>query len=84
MVIGIWAALVLPECALVMLSDMPVLARIAVVVFILLGVWAILAAALRWERRREAMFISPICPSCGYDLTGNQSGICPECGKSIR
>jgi len=21
------------------------------------------------------------CPACGYDLTGNVSGICPECGK---
>jgi len=20
------------------------------------------------------------CPNCGYDLTGNVSGICPECG----
>ena len=22
-------------------------------------------------------------PLCGYDLTGNASGICPECGKRI-
>jgi len=22
------------------------------------------------------------CRRCGYDLTGNQSGICPECGQS--
>jgi predicted amidophosphoribosyltransferase len=21
-----------------------------------------------------------ICPRCRYDLTGNESGICPECG----
>lgn len=21
------------------------------------------------------------CQSCGYDLTGNESGICPECGR---
>lgn len=21
---------------------------------------------------------------CGYDLTGNQSGICPECGRAVR
>ena len=20
------------------------------------------------------------CPRCGYDLTGNESGVCPECG----
>jgi hypothetical protein len=23
------------------------------------------------------------CPECRYDLTGNTSGICPECGKLI-
>src|ERR1044071_4354945 len=25
----------------------------------------------------------PCCPNCGYDLTGNISGICPECGTEI-
>lgn len=24
------------------------------------------------------------CGSCGYDLTGNVSGTCPECGTAIR
>ncbi len=23
------------------------------------------------------------CTECGYDLTGNQSGQCPECGKKL-
>ncbi len=23
------------------------------------------------------------CRGCGYDLTGNASGICPECGATI-
>jgi hypothetical protein len=23
------------------------------------------------------------CRSCGYDLTGNTSGVCPECGKKL-
>jgi hypothetical protein len=22
-----------------------------------------------------------ICPDCGYDMTGNESGVCPECGR---
>ena len=26
----------------------------------------------------------PRCTSCGYDLTGNTSGICPECGKPCK
>lgn len=24
------------------------------------------------------------CPKCGYDLLGNQSGVCPECGTTIQ
>jgi hypothetical protein len=23
------------------------------------------------------------CPNCGYDLTGNVSGVCPECGEKV-
>jgi len=23
------------------------------------------------------------CPQCRYDLTGNTSGVCPECGREI-
>lgn len=32
---------------------------------------------LRWRRTRSGR-----CFECGYDLRGNQSGICPECGKA--
>ena len=34
----------------------------------------------RRERRRE---VEGKCPTCGYDLRENQSGICPECGTRI-
>ncbi len=27
---------------------------------------------------------SPTCMKCSYDLTGNVSGTCPECGKPVR
>ena len=27
---------------------------------------------------------SPTCLICGYDLTGNTSGVCPECGRRFR
>lgn len=30
----------------------------------------------RWRRRRMGL-----CLKCGYDLTGNVTGICPECGR---
>jgi hypothetical protein len=35
------------------------------------AVWHVRAA----RRRRPGH-----CPACGYDLTGNVSGVCPECG----
>ena len=32
----------------------------------------------RWRRRQRSL-----CLTCGYDLTGNVSGVCPECGTPI-
>lgn len=32
----------------------------------------------RWRRRRRGR-----CVKCGYDLTGNVSGVCPECGQIL-
>ena len=32
----------------------------------------------KWNKRRK---LGPnACPGCGYDLTGNETGVCPECG----
>lgn len=39
------------------------------------------AAVWRVMSRR---FHLPQCPTCGYNLTGNSSGMCPECGYVIR
>jgi hypothetical protein len=33
----------------------------------------------RWRRRRKGL-----CVACGYDLTGNVSGVCPECGTEVK
>lgn len=34
--------------------------------------------------RRRARYVPPgHCPQCRYDLTGNLSGKCPECGTPI-
>ncbi len=41
-----------------------------------------LPTALLWWRNRR---IPPgHCESCGYDLTGNVSGRCPECGTPVK
>jgi len=48
----------------------------------LLGSWAALVFTSSWRlrlRRRKR----GLCTACGYNLTGNISGICPECGVAV-
>jgi hypothetical protein len=42
--------------------------------------WWKTGAELRLARRRAA---NGQCTSCGYSLTGNTSGTCPECGTPV-
>jgi hypothetical protein len=37
----------------------------------------------RWSRNRRRIR-QGTCRSCGYDLTRNESGICPECGAAVQ
>ncbi len=37
----------------------------------------VVLTVLVWRRRR---LLPGLCENCAYDLTGNESGICPECG----
>jgi hypothetical protein len=47
----------------------------------LLFVLVLLPTAFLWYRDRR---IPPgHCRKCGYDLTGNVSGTCPECGEKV-
>jgi hypothetical protein len=34
--------------------------------------------------RRSQRVRSKLCGTCAYNLTGNVSGICPECGTAVR
>lgn len=45
-----------------------------------LGEWALFWRPLERDERRQERGARGLCPSCGYDLTGNTSGTCPECG----
>ena len=36
------------------------------------------APVQRWRRRKRG-----VCVRCGYNLTGNVSGVCPECGTEV-
>jgi hypothetical protein len=39
-------------------------------------------AVRRWRRQRRKT--EGCCESCGYNLTANASGICPECGAACK
>jgi|GEM_PF-2856401 len=37
-----------------------------------------------WRQRRAMRWLGEgKCAKCGYDLTGNVSGVCPECGTAV-
>ncbi len=49
--------------------------------------WIVILAGRRahhaWLVRHDPRFRLGHCRSCGYDLTGNLSGACPECGAPV-
>lgn len=51
-------------------------------VMVLVGILPSFIAIIRVERRyrRARQSQQGICQNCGYDLRGNVSDICPECG----
>lgn len=52
-----------------------------------LPLWMLLlpTSATSWlfYRRARRKRLIGHCPNCEYDLTGNISGVCPECGASV-
>lgn len=56
----------------------------ASVVITILAIYPSLSLAVWWYRRRKKQPDPNGCKSCGYDLTGNESGVCPECGNGIK
>lgn len=66
--------------------------NIDVKTIVILPAWGVLtfiglllsASALAWTRRFRRRVEPGRCSACQYDLTGNMSGACPECGKPIK
>jgi hypothetical protein len=52
------------------------------VLLTLLGGYPLLVL-IRGPVRRRIRIARGLCANCGYNLTGNMSGVCPECGKQI-
>jgi len=48
---------------------------------LMIGISLALLLAARYRPRTSDS--APRCEGCGYNLTGNASGICPECGRGI-
>ena len=42
---------------------------------------AVIPTVILW--RRDRAFPLGYCQSCGYDLTGNTTGVCSECGAAV-
>ena len=38
---------------------------------------------MKFLGRMKLRRVRDLCLKCGYNLTGNESGTCPECGKPI-
>ncbi len=49
-----------------------------VAVFSLLPLWR---EGRRYAKRRRSR--ANLCVECGYNLTGNTTGVCPECGRNV-
>lgn len=43
---------------------------------------AVRRSVRQWLREELSRCGVPVCTACGYDLTGNVTGTCPECGQS--
>jgi hypothetical protein len=50
--------------------------------FVTLAAALFSAPELRSVLRRRRRAKAGLCPSCGYDLTGNVSGLCPDRGRA--
>jgi hypothetical protein len=54
------------------------LAFIGFILFCIGGLGWLVQSVRSRNRRREGF-----CAKCGYNLTANTTGICPECGQSV-
>ena len=58
--------------------------RINLVIPLLVGLAYPAVWLAGWSRRRfKSRCAGGLCVHCGYNLTGNTSGVCPECGEAL-
>ncbi len=59
------------------------LARLAIGIVVIVPVAMAAWGICRAVRGRVFLQDGSLCGKCAYDLTGNESGVCPECGTPI-
>lgn len=77
---------VVPAPGAILLPSSPYVHRFVlglVSVAVVFGAVAASMAVLMLVHRNPLSF-SGDCGRCGYNLTGNTSGVCPECGSSVQ
>ena len=47
-------------------------------------VLGVLLARHQKRMLKQRLLERAVCPKCYYDLTGNESGVCPECGSEVK
>ena len=63
------------------MTTLTVLYFISLAVSFVVFVYVEITGKRRMEQRRRRQL--GLCLNCGYNLTGNVSGICPECGQPV-
>ena len=63
---------------------LPIVRRGLVLYVVGVPIWSLALAAVvpsAWLWYRDRRRAPGLCNKCGYDLRGNASGVCPECGS---
>lgn len=59
-------------------------AKVSIPYWVLVGIFGVAPGSCLWRGyRRYRREGTNRCLECGYDLTGNISGVCPECGAGV-
>ena len=53
------------------------------VAMLVVSIFALVTSTLEARARKRKIDAELFCPTCLYDLTGNVSGVCPECGNPV-
>ena len=80
---GAWGINVKEVCCPRCGKEMPAVRKPSSLKQTMFGGWSCQHCGCEMDKWGHAVFRQGCCCKCGYDLTANVSGICPECGTEI-